>query len=90
MIDNPIIQSLTLIGFGFFAGITITLFYIFLVSKNTLIKTAILISSKFNQSNLTFEEFWSLIESTINKTIKVKQDEEKNKTFHSEIEDTHH
>ena len=88
MIDNPLFQSLILIGFGFFLGIVLTLIYIFAMSKNTVMKILLLLASKFQNTDLSFEEFWDIITKSIDKLIEVKQDEEKKRKFSNQIKGT--
>ena len=85
MIDNPLFQALILIGFGFFSGVVITLTYIFIMSKNTVLKILVLIAGKFKNTNMSFEEFWELATHSVDKLIEVKQDEEKKRKFSEQV-----
>ena len=89
MINNPIIQSLILIGFGFLLGIVTILFWLLHQTGSILTdlwRSLSIASLKFRKENdINIHDIWTQTSKIINKTFEETSDEERHHKFKDEI-----
>jgi len=88
MIDNPIIEFLLVLFAGFCLGVVVSTWYVFRLSKNVVLKAVTLIGVKVKRSDVTFEDFWNVVNTIINKSLEEVRCEELKKDFKTEISDS--
>lgn len=87
MIDNPIIQFLTVLCFGFCAGVLFTIWYLLRFIKSPILKFATAFSAKIKSSDVSLKQLAKGITTVIDKSLEEVEREtenEKDKIIHKQ------
>ena len=89
MIENPIIQSLILISWGFLIGVLATIYWLSHQARGVLSdiwKALASFGLKTKETkNVTFKQFWSAVSKVVNNTFEELEDEEAETSFKDRI-----